>query len=185
MDEIWKPIGIGDNMVSNFGNVKNGDKLRKPQIVGNGHCQLAIRHNGECKYYYIHRLVGEHFLEKPSAEKCLIDHIDRNKTNNHVNNLRWCTHQENSNNRYDSREPTEKVLKQRERCRAYKLANPEKIKAYQNKFVSNGGKNKLAKANREQSKQEMMRDIYLANWRRAMAKVHFIIKLKKISENNI
>jgi hypothetical protein len=179
-EEIWKPIGIEKYMISNWGNVKgiNGKKSMKPQVVGDGHFQIAVRQDCEYKRFYVHRLVGEHFLEKPSAEKCLIDHIDRNKTNNHFSNLRWVTHQENSNNKYNSREPTEAVLKQRETTRLFKKNNPEKIKAYQKTFRLS--KNKFAKASREVSKQEMMRDIHLANWRKAMAKVHFIIKLKNI-----
>ena len=153
-EEIWKSIGIEKYMISNWGNAKgiNGEKIIKPQIVGSGHCQLQIRKDGESKYFYVHRLVGEHFLEKPSAEKCLIDHIDRNKTNNHFSNLRWVTHQENCNNRCDSREPTETVLKQRERCRAYKLQNPDKYKLYQTNYTLNGGRQKIAKSNRLQSK---------------------------------
>jgi hypothetical protein len=178
-EEIWKPIGIEKYMISNWGNVKGikGERPMKPQVVGDGHFQVKLLKNGEYKYFYVHRLVGEHFLEKPSAEKCLIDHIDRNKTNNHFSNLRWVTHQENGNNRYDSREPTEKILKQRENSRLFKINNPEKIKAYQKKFLLN--KNKIAKASRDVSKQEMARNIHLANWRRAMAKVHFIIKIYK------
>ena len=142
MEEIWKPIGIEKYMVSNFGNTKgiNGDKPLKSQIVGSAHCLIQIRNDGTNKYLYVHRLVGEHFLEKPSAEKCLIDHIDRNKTNNHFSNLRWVTPQQNSNNRYDSKEPTEAVLKKRERNREYRLQNPEKYKLYMKNFNLNGNK---------------------------------------------
>jgi hypothetical protein len=53
--------------------------------------------NGKYKNYNIHRLVGEHYL--PLVEgKDMIDHIDRNKTNNNVSNLRWCNHSENGRN---------------------------------------------------------------------------------------
>lgn len=179
-EEIWKPIGIEKYMISNWGNVKgiNGEKPMKPQIVGDGHLQLKVCKDRQYKYFYVHRLVGQHFLETPSAEKCLIDHIDRNKTNNHFSNLRWVTPQENSNNRYNTREPTEKVLKEREVSRAYKLNNPEKIKAYQKTF--NLTKTKIAKYSRNVSKQEMMKDIHFQNWQKAMSKVHFIIKLKSL-----
>ena len=180
MEEIWKPIGIEKYMVSNFGNTMGitGDRPMKPQIVGNGHCQIAIRKDGGYKYFYVHRLVGEHFLEKPTADKCLIDHIDKNKINNHFTNLRWVTPQQNSNNRYDSKDPTESVLKKRERSREYKLQNPEKYKLYMKTFNLNGNKTKIAKSNREKSK--MIKDVHFQNWRKAMAKVHFIIKLKNI-----
>jgi hypothetical protein len=46
------------------------------------------------KHYFVHQLVAETYLEKP-AYKCEINHIDGNKTNNHVSNLEWVTHQQN------------------------------------------------------------------------------------------
>ena len=44
--------------------------------------------------YYVHRLVAEVFIENPENLSD-VDHIDRNKENNHVDNLRWVTRQEN------------------------------------------------------------------------------------------
>ena len=45
----------------------------------------------------IHRLVAEAFLPKPLGAT-EVDHIDGNKSNNRVENLRWVTHKENTNN---------------------------------------------------------------------------------------
>lgn len=45
----------------------------------------------------VHRLVAESFLHKENGKE-YIDHIDTNKTNNAVSNLRWVTAKENSNN---------------------------------------------------------------------------------------
>jgi len=44
--------------------------------------------------YYVHRLVAETFIENPNNLSD-VDHIDCNKENNHVDNLRWCTRQQN------------------------------------------------------------------------------------------
>ena len=46
----------------------------------------------------MHRLVANAFLEKVNNKPC-IDHIDNNKENNNIENLRFATHQENGRNR--------------------------------------------------------------------------------------
>jgi hypothetical protein len=53
----------------------------------NGKFQKQIR-------YYVHRLVAETLIENPEGH-AEIDHIDMNKSNNAVNNLRWCSRKEN------------------------------------------------------------------------------------------
>jgi hypothetical protein len=42
----------------------------------------------------IHRLVAETFIHNPNNNDS-VDHIDRNKMNNHVSNLRWCSIEDN------------------------------------------------------------------------------------------
>jgi len=46
----------------------------------------------------VHRVMGETFLENKFNLRN-IDHIDRNKTNNHISNLRWFSQQDNMLNR--------------------------------------------------------------------------------------
>ena len=47
---------------------------------------------------YLHRIVAETFLENPNEYE-QIDHIDNNKRNNNVENLRWCSHSQNQTNK--------------------------------------------------------------------------------------
>ena len=46
---------------------------------------------------FIHNLVAEAFIANADS-KPLVDHIDGNRLNNNVSNLRWATAEENANN---------------------------------------------------------------------------------------
>lgn len=68
---------------------------------------LAIQQNPDNHYkfifirrkkYYIHRLLGYTFIDNP-YDKETIDHIDRDVTNNDINNLRWASRREQQANR--------------------------------------------------------------------------------------
>jgi hypothetical protein len=103
--EIWKEYG--SYQVSNHGNVK-GQKgqLMKPS-TNNGYKQVVIHDNGK-KKMFVHRMVLLVFVgECPEGMEC--DHIDRNKENNHIDNLKWVTKYENMMNRSVTRTDIEET----------------------------------------------------------------------------
>jgi len=94
--EIFCPIsGFPNYIISNHGNVYSNRGLMKPRKNSGGYLQICLC-NKIIKNHSISRLVALHFLEKTGNE---VDHIDRNKLNNHVNNLRWVSRNENQRNR--------------------------------------------------------------------------------------
>jgi hypothetical protein len=98
--EIWKDIiDFPNYQVSNKGRVKNiiTDTPMKT-ITRNKYVTISlISPLGICKKLFLHRLVAQAFLVNPE-NKPTVDHIDRNPLNNNLENLRWATHAEQSQN---------------------------------------------------------------------------------------
>lgn len=61
-------------------------------ITDLGYYQIVINKVG----YRVHRLVALAFIPNPNNYP-IINHKDENPSNNHVDNLEWCTYQYNSN----------------------------------------------------------------------------------------
>ena len=73
---------------------KKFNKFRKTIInKQNGYLQIEI----QGKKYYIHRLIAIHYIPNPNNLP-IIDHIDRNRLNNNISNLRWADHYINNQN---------------------------------------------------------------------------------------
>ena len=99
--EFFLPIKNYENYsISNFGIIKNNktNRIMKQDIRKDGYKQIKLYKNGIMKSFRVHRLVAKAFLENPD-NKPKVDHIDENKSNNNVKNLRWSTVQDNSYNR--------------------------------------------------------------------------------------
>lgn len=82
--------------ISNFGNVKNvkKNKILTPYLNVNGYLTYTFCQNGIKKTFRIHRLVALYFIDNPNNLP-YVNHKDGNKINNSVENLEWCTAQEN------------------------------------------------------------------------------------------
>ena len=72
-------------------------QILKPGKTAHGYLNVTLCKDGVVKAYSIHRLLGLQFIPNPE-NKPTIDHIDRNRQNNSLENLRWATRKEQSNN---------------------------------------------------------------------------------------
>lgn len=103
--EEWRPIKDYEGLyeVSNFGRVKSlcagrwkSTMLRKPRPTRNGYMAVMLKKSGKVRLITIHRLVAIAFLDNPDGLQ-EVNHKDEDKTNNHVDNLEWCTRKYNQN----------------------------------------------------------------------------------------
>jgi len=67
-------------------------KCIKKYLIGSkdkdGYKIIGLWKNNKCKRFRLNRLVALHFIPNPENLE-MVDHIDRCKTNNRVENLRW------------------------------------------------------------------------------------------------
>ena len=104
MKEIWKTIDNFENyQISTCGRIKNKKgEILKPQknIYGYLNIILYKRQPNKktlIKSLRIHRLVLENFKPCKNMDKLQVNHIDHDRTNNHLDNLEWTTPKENCN----------------------------------------------------------------------------------------
>ena len=99
--------GYPDYAVSDQGFVLSKNKMRilKGCVDSVGYPCLNIYLDQVRRHVRVHTLVAEAFLDNPNACK-YVDHVDGDKTNNNVENLRWCSNAENTKNREKSSKNT-------------------------------------------------------------------------------
>ena len=127
-EEKWKDVQGYEGLyqISNLGRVKSVKrevphsrkgftKVIKERLMsvcdnGNGYKTVYFLKNGKRAMRYIHRLVAEHFLEKPLG-KGYVNHKDYDTANNRADNLEWCSQCENIQH------SVEHMRKERQRCK--------------------------------------------------------------------
>ena len=107
--EEWRPVVGYEGLyeVSDWGNVKSVDrvveclhlgkypikrhlnsKIMKQYLDYDRYCRVSLSIDGYRHLYGVHRLVAEAFIPNPDNKPC-VDHINSNRADNKVENLRW------------------------------------------------------------------------------------------------
>ena len=119
--EIWKPLArMPRYEISNIGNVRslknNSTKFLKQANSNSGYKLVCLFGNGKKHTSYVHRLVAEVFIptDHININIGVVNHKDRNKTNNCVENLEWVSVMENvfhwkDNKRYNITQEISKI----------------------------------------------------------------------------
>lgn len=98
----WRDIENYEGLyrVSEWGDVMSiqgrKKKLLKTRYDKYGYLRVNLNKNNICQTYQVHRLVATAFCEG-AGEFPEVNHKDEDKTNNHRDNLEWCTSKYNVN----------------------------------------------------------------------------------------
>lgn len=124
--EEWKPIQFDDKIsekqkfkISNYGRIINctteKEYLRKRTYI-NGYETISLKQKGNNKSTsrYVHKLVAEHFLSKENEDQVYVIHLDYDKQNNELKNLKWASKREKELHQF-SHPDWDEVVKKRSR----------------------------------------------------------------------
>ena len=109
MEEIWKDIKgyEGYYQISNLGRVKSlsrkyspKERILKNQYDKDGYYEIGLTKNKKKQYFRVHRLVAQAFIFN-IKNKPQVNHKNGIKDDNRVENLEWCTNQENEKHAYN------------------------------------------------------------------------------------
>lgn len=105
MDKEWRDIKGYEGLykISSNGDIYSviRGKERKLKISkSNGYVLIDLYKDGVGKWYRVHRLVAETYVENPDNLPVVM-HLDNNKQNNHYSNLKWGTISENTKQAFD------------------------------------------------------------------------------------
>jgi len=83
-------------LISFSENFKDGNELRGGMVEGYRIFKYSLRRDGKrkSKHFFYYRLVAEYFIPKTDTDKNFVLHLDFDKVNDRVENLKWANQAE-------------------------------------------------------------------------------------------
>ena len=102
MDEFVSIPNCEGYFINRKGEVLSKRKTKEGRIMkqflkGGGYYTVAFTINKKNTHFMIHRILAKTFIPNPNNYLC-VDHINRNRLDNRLENLRWCSRMENNQN---------------------------------------------------------------------------------------
>ena len=115
-NEEWLDVDGYEGLyqVSNTGKVKTLERKRRDEkkeyrvrekilslpLNAYGYPVVSLHKDGVARTVTVHRLVAAAFLPNPDGKRC-VDHINGDRADNRVENLRWVSHRENTRHMFE------------------------------------------------------------------------------------
>jgi hypothetical protein len=131
--ELWKQIPLPKGSttrnyaVSTHGRLASFDGNMNDKLIlklhnSSGFPRIGVNINGKSKAIFPHHAIGAVFIKKHNPKCKYVIHLDHNKENNHISNLKWAT-------------PKEQI--------EHNKKSPHVLKAIKNKVYTGGTAKKL------------------------------------------
>ncbi len=132
-------VGYENYLIYSDGKVYNQKYKRylKQDVNWSGYSRVNLCKDGTVKKYSVHRLIALHYI-KNDENKPYVDHINRDRSDNRVENLRWVTPTENNENVGENKRNTSghKNIDYHKKNRTWRFNKQYRKKIYLKHFIS-------------------------------------------------
>lgn len=99
--EEWRSVaGYAGYEISSHGRLRRNGNILSAYVEPSGYCQFTLCADGKSRKRRAHNIVVEAFIAPDKKPLHCVNHIDFNKSNNHVENLEYVTYGANNKHTY-------------------------------------------------------------------------------------
>lgn len=108
MEETWRPVPNYEDRyeVSSHGRIRSSYRgiirILRQEHHYRGYLRIMLSRHQQTERFFMHRLIAQVFLPNPNAHP-YVNHKDRNKENNRIDNLEWISPSDNTRHWMDDK----------------------------------------------------------------------------------